>query len=54
MIKIIYDSHLDPKHDESPVKKILQSSDGFISFDGRIKDGFDFHFYMNKNSLTMR
>lgn len=51
---VIPDPKIDPKHDDSPIPKLLASTDGFVSFDGRMKDGFDFHYFMAQNSVTLR
>lgn len=54
MVQTLIDPYIDPKNDNSPVKNILETTEGFVSFDGKMKDGFDFHFYMNKVSTTLR
>ncbi len=54
MIQTLMDPYNDPKNDNSPVKNVLEVTEGFVSFDGKMKDGFDFHFYMNKVSPTLR
>jgi acyl-CoA reductase-like NAD-dependent aldehyde dehydrogenase len=54
MVQTLIDPYIDPKNDNSPVKNMLEATEGFVSFDGRMKDGFDFHFYMNKVSPVLR
>lgn len=54
MVQTLIDPYLDPKNDNSPVKNMLEATEGFVSFDGKMKDGFDFHFYMNKISPVLR
>lgn len=51
---VIADSSLDPKKDDSPIPKLLTLTDGFLSFDGRMKDGFDFYYFMVQQSPTLR
>lgn len=51
---VIPDPKIDPKHKDSPIPQLLATTDGFVSFDGRMKDGFDFHYFMAQNSVCLR
>lgn len=48
------DEQLDPKNDDSVVRDIIGSSEGFISFQGRLKDGLDFHYYLSQSNEVFR
>ena len=46
VIQCLVDSETDPKHEKSSILNILNKTEGFVNFSGRMKDGLDFHYYM--------
>jgi hypothetical protein len=54
ILTCLSDAKLDPKHDDSPIPKLLYSTEGFVSFDGRMKEGFDFHYFLTQKSKQFR
>lgn len=54
MIRCLVDPFIDPKDKDSPILNILNSTDGFINFSGRMNDGLDFHYYMSTVNEVFR
>jgi hypothetical protein len=54
MVRCLPDEPADPKDDKSLVKHLLSSTEGFISFWGRLGEGLDFHYYMSQSSEGFR
>ena len=45
---------MDPKNDNSVVKGVLEQTEGFMSFWGRVRDGLDFHYYISQSNEVFR
>ena len=54
LIRCLVDSEVDPKSERSVIKGVLERTEGFISFWGRIKDGLDFHYYISRCNEVFR
>lgn len=54
ILRCLIDAEIDPKNDDSPVLDLLNQTEGFLSFNGRLKEGLDFHYFMSQTNEVFR